>query len=37
MSEHQCKHKAWNLFAGLMSAATAAFLLIRSLKTKHSD
>ena len=37
MSEHQSKHKAWNLFAGLMSAATAAFLLIRSLKTKHSD
>lgn len=37
MSEHEHKHKAWNVFAGLMSAAMAGFLLIRALKKKASD
>jgi len=36
MSEHDegNKHKAWNVFMGLMSAAMAGFLLIHSLKHK---
>ena len=33
----QCKHKAWHLFGGLMSAAMASFLLIRALKAKASQ
>lgn len=38
MSEHEPrKHKAWNVFVGLVSAATAGFLLIRSLKAKTKD
>jgi hypothetical protein len=35
MSERdEPKHKAWNVFMGLMSAAMAGFLLIHSLKHK---
>ena len=33
MFEHKAtKHKGWNIFMGLMSAAMAGFLLIHSLK-----
>jgi len=38
MSEHEAKkHRSWNVFMGLMSAAMAGFLLIRSLKPKAKE
>jgi hypothetical protein len=38
MSEHEAKHhKAWSVFMGLMSAAMAGFLLVRSLKPKAKE